>query len=250
MWINIIVGAFFIVLGLAVHAGKWYFLISGYNTMRKEKRANVDIRKIARLIGIFGYANGGIFILMGVLQAAGLNPSMLPATIFLIVSSLVLAFMSQRYDYNLFDERGKMRRGAGKKLLVPVVILLVTAVFVGVLMFFSLQETEVSFLPEGLEIHGMYGDVYAWEDMQNVQLMDNLPRIGARTNGSAIGSKLKGHFRTEEFGAVKLFVDADAPPFIYFEAGEKKVIFNDTDPIATKTTYEKIKAEMAKQPLT
>ena len=32
MWVYIIIGLFFIVIGLAVHVLKWYFLISGYNT--------------------------------------------------------------------------------------------------------------------------------------------------------------------------------------------------------------------------
>ena len=157
MWMYIIIGAFFIILGLAVHVGKLYFLLSGYNTMRRDKKANVDVRKIARLVGIYSYINGGLFLLMGVLDAAGMEPPMMPVFIFLMLSSVALAVMSQRYDYNLFDESGRLRKGAGKKLVIPIAIMVATMVFVGVLMFLSAQETEVSFLDEELEIHGMYG---------------------------------------------------------------------------------------------
>ena len=246
MWVYLIIGASFILLGLAVHVGKFYFLISGYNTARKKNKANIDVRRLARLIGIYSYINGGLFLLMGVLDAAGVDPPMLPVTIFLILSSVALAVMSQRYDYNVFDERGKLRRGAGKKLIMPGVIMVATLVFVGVVMFFSAQETEVSFLDEGLEIHGMYGDVYSWEEISNVQLLEELPNIEVRTNGSAVGSKLKGNFRTTEFGAVKLFVDADVPPFIYFERDDTRIIFNYVDAEDTKTTYQQIKAKATK----
>ena len=246
MWFYLAIGALFIILGLAVHVGKFYFLISGYNTARKKNKANIDVRRLARLIGIYSYINGGLFLLMGVLDAAGVDPPMLPVTIFLILSSVALAVMSQRYDYNVFDERGRLRKGAGKKLIMPGVIMVATLVFVGVVMFFSAQETEVSFLDEGLEIHGIYGDVYRWEEMNNVQLLEELPNIEVRTNGSAVGSKLKGNFRTTEFGAVKLFVDADVPPFIYFERDNTRIIFNYVDAEDTKTTYQQIKAKATK----
>lgn len=244
MWMYIIIGAFFIILGLAVHVGKLYFLLSGYSTMRRDKKANVDVRKIARLVGIYSYINGGLFLLMGVLDAAGMEPPMMPVFIFLMLSSVALAVMSQRYDYNLFDESGRLRKGAGKKLVIPIAIMVATMVFVGVLMFLSAQETEVSFLDEGLEIHGMYGDVYSWEEIDGLRLLEDLPNIEARTNGSAIGSKLKGNFRTTDFGAVKLFVDAEVPPFIYFERGNTRVIFNFSDHNDTKAAYEQIKTRV------
>ena len=75
MWFYIIIGIFFILLGLAVHIFKWYFLISGYNTMSKEKKANVDTEGLGRLMGIYSYVNGGVFIVMGVLQALGIKTS-------------------------------------------------------------------------------------------------------------------------------------------------------------------------------
>ncbi|WP_087758712.1 DUF3784 domain-containing protein [Herbinix luporum] len=65
MWLLIIVGIILIGIGLGVHVFKWYFLISGYNTMSKEKKEKVDIKGLARLLGIYAYINGGLFILAG-----------------------------------------------------------------------------------------------------------------------------------------------------------------------------------------
>lgn len=47
---------FFIVLGVCIKYGKMYFLIAGYNTLSKEKKATYDIEKIASVFrnGMFG----------------------------------------------------------------------------------------------------------------------------------------------------------------------------------------------------
>ena len=66
-------GVFLIVMGLLVHVFKWYFLISGYNTMSKEKKAKVNTEGLGRLIGMYSYVNGGVFIVLGVLHALDLK---------------------------------------------------------------------------------------------------------------------------------------------------------------------------------
>ena len=123
-----------------------------------------------------------------------------------------------------------------KSFIIPGVIGVVSFIFVGVLLFFSSQPTEVNVLEESVEIKGMYGDVYTWESISNVELIKELPTIELRTNGSALGSKLKGHFRTTEYGSVKLFVDADKSPFIFLETDKGIVIFN----LETEEMFEAI----------
>ncbi|MDD3654376.1 MAG: DUF3784 domain-containing protein [Desulfotomaculaceae bacterium] len=73
MWLYIIIGVFLISIGLAVHVFKWYFLIAGYNTVSKEKKAKVNTKGLGRLMGIYAYVNGSVFILVGVLHALGLK---------------------------------------------------------------------------------------------------------------------------------------------------------------------------------
>lgn len=240
MWFNIILGIFFIGIGLAVHVFKWYFLISGYNTMPKEKKANVDTAGLGRLMGIYAYINGGVFIFMGVLQVLGFKPVQTPAFVFFIISTVYLLVKAQKYDGNIFDQDGKIRKGAGKQLAVPAAITVVTFIFVAVLLFFSSRSTEVSVLEEGIEIHGMYGEVYTWETIESVELKEELPTIEMRTNGSALGLNLKGHFRTRELGSVKLFVDAQEPPFIYLETDGGITIFNLENADETKGIFEEI----------
>ncbi len=244
LWINFAVGALFIILGLAVHKRKAYFLIAGYNTMREEDKANVDVAGLARLMGIYFYVNGSIFILMGIMYAAGLRPSTIPALIFLLISTTFVVIKSQKHNRNLFDENGRMRRGSEKKVILPLALLAVAMLFVGLVLLFSAQATEVSFKEEGLEIHGLYGSLYVWEDMYNVRIMEELPRIELRTNGTALGSQMKGNFRTSELETVTLYVDAERPPFIYFEADGQTVILNLKNAEETKAAYEEIRSRL------
>ncbi len=240
MWFHFMMAGFFIAIGLAVHVFKLYFLIAGYNTMSKDKKVNVDTKSLGRLMGIYSYCNGGVFMLMGILHILGLRPGMTPVIVFLSISTVFLLIKAQKYDGNLYDENGKLRKGAGKQLAVPAGITVVALIFVAVVMFFSSQATKVTFLEEGLQIHGMYGQVYDWELIEEVRVIESLPEIERRTNGSAVGSHLKGHFRTTEHGAVKLFVDTKRPPFIHLESNGSITIFNLGNAEETEKTYEEI----------
>lgn len=240
MWFYLILGIFFITLGLGVHVFKWYFLISGYNTMSKEKKANVDTAGLGLLMGLYFYFNGGVLTIMGVLLALGFKPLHIPAIVLFVISTIFFLIKAQKYDGNIYDKDGKIRKGAGKELVIPGVIGFVTLIFVGVLMFFSSQSTKVNILEEGIEIKGMYGDVYTWDSIRTVELITELPTIEMRTNGSALGSNLKGHFRTKELGSVMLFVNTKTPPFIYFETDEGTIIFNLKNEQETRKVFKEI----------
>ncbi len=225
-WIYVLSGVLFIAMGLAVHVLKWYFLIAGYNTMPKEKQANVDTEGLGRLMGMYAYINGMLFIMMGILHALEIRQGISSGLVFFGVSTVYLLVKAQKYDGNLFDQRGKLRKGAGKQFIWPAAITVVSLIFVAGLMHFSSQPTRVTVLETGIQFHGIYGDTYAWESIGDVRLIEELPTITLRTNGSALGSKLKGHFRTKEMGSLKLFVDTKQPPFIYLETDSRGVIFN------------------------
>lgn len=240
MWIFLIIGAMFILSGLAVHVFKWHFLIAGYNTMSKDRQAKVNVEGLGRLMGIYSYVNGAAFILLGILYALGFEYGLIPVLVFSGISTVYLIIRAQKFDHNHFDEKGKMRKGAGKKVAIPFLILGLTIVFVAVLMVYSTQDTEINLLDAGVEIKGMYGDLYAWEAIDKVQLMDSMPNIEARTNGSAVGSHLKGNFRTTEYGKVKLFVDTKIPPFIFLQSNDSIVIFNMADADETRNVYQDI----------
>jgi len=240
MWISFIIAISFIMTGIAIRVFKWYFLISGYNTMSREKKDKVDIEGLARFMGMYLYANGAAFLAAGILQAIGIKAGVTAAWVFFCVSTIFLLVRAQKFDGNIYDENGNLREGAWKQLAIPAGIVAAILIGVAVLMFYSSQPTKVSILEEGLQIHGMYGETYVWETIQEARLMETLPRIEWRSNGSQIGSHLKGNFRAADLGAVKLFVNANKPPFVYLRADNKIVIFNLADEEETEHAYLEI----------
>jgi len=244
MWINFMIGSLLIFVGVAVHLFKWYFLISGYNTMSKEKKAKVDTKGLARLLGMFSYINGGVFILIGILQLFKVDISTAPAYIFLTISTLILLIKAQKYDGNIFNKEGKLIEGASKKLILPFAIVTVTMVAIVFLLFFSSRNTQISIEDTGFMIHGMYGDTYEWTSIQSVALLEEMPLVLTRTNGSALGSKLKGHFNIKSYGSVKLFVDTEKPPYILMLTVDQPVIFNLKDQDETVKAFENLKLKV------
>ena len=240
MWFYFMLAGFFIAIGLAVHVLKWYFLIAGYNTMSREKKEKVDIKGLGKLMGIYSYANGSAFLVVGVLHAIDIKTGITPALVFTGISTVYLLIKAQKYDGNLFNESGKMRKGAGKQLAIPLGITGVTILVVAIIMIFSSQPTKVSLLEEGIQVHGMYGEIYAWDSVESIELKETLPNIEMRTNGSALGALLKGHFRTTEFGTIKLFVNTKKPPFVYLQSNGKITIFNLADAEKTEEKYRQI----------
>lgn len=244
MWLYFVIGSLFISLGLAVHVFKMYFLISGYNTMREEKKANVDTEKLGRLMGVYCYANGGVLILTGMFNALGIEFGLSPSLIFLAVSTVYLLIKAQKYDHNIYDENGKLKKGAWKQLALPLGATAAILIFVATLMLFLSKETKVILLDGGFEIQGIYGDIYSWDSIEEVKLIEELPNIEMRTNGSAVGARLKGHFRTTEFGQVKLFVDAKKEPFICIKTSREIIIFNTDDSERTESLFKEIMAKV------
>ncbi|WP_257195499.1 DUF3784 domain-containing protein [Acetivibrio clariflavus] len=113
MWFCMILGVFFIVMGLMVHVLKWHFLISGYNTMPKEKKAKVDADGLGRLIGIYFYINGGLLIVMGIFQALGFKPVLIPYLIFFGISTVYMLNMMETFMMKMED----CKREHGSNLL-------------------------------------------------------------------------------------------------------------------------------------
>lgn len=237
-------GLLFIGLGRAVHKLRWHWLIAGYNTMPKNKKANVDTDGLGRLIGFYAYGLGVGLMTLAVLVAFGAAWIMTPALMLFAVTTLFVLVKAQRFDHNLFDERGKLRKGAGKEMAWSFggVALVLALLIVGTVFFAKPAEVLVG--QDNIKIAGLYGGSYALSNIQSVELKDELPVITLRTNGLALGSILRGHFRAKDLGSVRLFVDANKPPFVYMHTNSGLIIFNTDSSDKTREVYMTIKVRL------
>ncbi|MGM0385083.1 MAG: DUF3784 domain-containing protein [Actinomycetota bacterium] len=247
MWFSFGMATLLLVIGLLVHAFKMHFLISGYNTMSKAKREKVDVRKVARIIGLWSYANAAVFTVVGFLLALEVQVPIEAPLVFFGVTTLVLLFRAQKYDGNIFDENGNLRPGAGRELALAGAVMGALVIGIILLLFLLSRPLEITASDDGVEIPGLYGTTLAWDTITEVELLEELPRIEIRTNGSAVGSQLRGHFRTAGYGPVRLFVDSDAPPFILTESDGDIVIMNLGSAAETEGLFEQIEDALAER---
>lgn len=99
---------FFSIIGICLIFGKGSWMISGYNAMSKEEKANCDIKKISRAVGIFlliiGVLIGAMFFVIqygitnDVKNIIGYAVGVVAFVV--TVGSIILIIILQKYDKN------------------------------------------------------------------------------------------------------------------------------------------------------
>ena len=232
-----------LIIGVMVKYHHAYWLISGYNTMSKEKKQNVDIEGLANFTGNFCFALAVIISVAMALLTGGYDVAAGVVFALLFPVSIYMLIKAQQYDGNTRNPDGTINHKAKIKLGLVIGFLLITAIGVGILLYQSYQPTEVLITEEFLEIKGLYGEKIAMKDITEIALIQELPQITVRTNGSSLGVRKKGHFRLKDLGAAKLFLDSGEPPFIFIERDgqetkAKPLIINTISEEETKELYD------------
>ncbi|WP_214756228.1 MULTISPECIES: DUF3784 domain-containing protein [unclassified Exiguobacterium] len=242
MWIYLSAGLILFALGFAVHRLGWHFLISGYNTMKREDKARVNIKAVARLIGFMCYGMAVIFLLIAAIHGLGfgLDIPVEPFFGLMLILIVVTLWRAQKYDGNIYDEDGNIRPG-GKKKLIPVVVVLglLVTIVPGLWLWFS-QPTEVTLTDSALVIEGSYGETVPYDEIETVTLTYR-PSLDRRTNGAAVGSRLIGHFRTTDGEDVLVYLDQDIEAAVRIDWSGKPIYVNVESNEATEELYGEVR---------
>lgn len=213
-------------IGYLVRYRKAYWMISGYNTMPAEKKKKVDVEGLGKLMGNMCFILGAIF-LIGIsllyLKQPVAGFAFLGLTVPVIIYTLIAA---QKFDGNTRKESGEMKTSAKFTIGGLVVFLLLLLGFVGFMVYQGFQPASITFENDVLTIAGSYGRSIPRAEINNVELSEVLPEVQRRTNGSAIGDRLRGHFQLKDIGPALLFLDRGKPPFIRIETGSDTIFLN------------------------
>lgn len=210
-------------------------LISGYNTMTKAQKENMDIE------GLSTYMRNG-FIVMGLIIILGhyafkwmgftmIADSLIPAVI--LVGVIYMVIRARRFDHN----KDKGIRSKLKKIVVAFVL-----VFAIGGIGYGLIPSSVHFYEDSVEFTGKYGIEIHFAAIERVQLTGKRPDIRGRTNGLSLGSVKKGFFNVDEFGNSRLLIHSNKGPYLIIsKTDDKDIIINFKDEAETERTYQRIR---------
>ena len=124
-------------------------------------------------------------------------------------------------------------------VVITAVILIASAVLVFVLLTGSKKPPVYTVSGTSLGISAQFGETVALSDITGVQLRDTMPDNLKRTNGAALGTILKGNFKSGG-DSMKIYADTSAPPFIYIDTASGLVIINDQTADKTRALFREL----------
>jgi hypothetical protein len=213
----ILMSALFAIVGLSVTKNNARYLLSGYNTMSEEEKADVDIENYIPYFRKFHLFLAGSFLIIGLVlnvydaSYAGMFMAFFPLGV---------------YVYFIIKSQKYYRKKKKSWTLVPVIILLIIIVFVGSIFFMGLREDKLVITGETLTLSGYYGKTLNRSDVQKIELSQTIPPVILKTNGFAVGSIKKGYFKTAEGEIVKLIVQSEHSPIIKITKNDGTKIFS------------------------
>jgi len=229
-----------VILGICVKYFRMYWLISGYNTMSAEKKRNVDVVSLGNLMGLFCFVLAGLIFLLMLFLTLDQVGLAIAAAVFMMAAIIYFMISSQKYDANTRNWDGTMKLRSKIVLGGTVAFLVIVFIGIGILLYQGQQAPVYTVSSSSLEISAIYGETLNFKDIKALSISDKLPEIQMKTNGSALGSILKGYFLMEDLGEVRLFLNADVPPYITIVTAEETIILNTGETDKTKALYTEL----------
>ena len=249
-WTDLIMGAILMLTGWLVY--KFPMMISGVNTMSKERLAKVDLEGLKRVMRNALLISGAVIILFGGLSTLvhipeGVHFALIMAVIFGMVVAVIL--LSRRYDAGMQGEEGrKERRKSRITLIIVAVILLATVIF----FFVGTKPAKVEVSEDYIMAKGGgYSASIPLNDITEANVLTDWPDFPVRTNGIATDDVGIGHFRKKGGESCMLFVCADGGPLLEVRTVDGKLYYlNCATEEETLEMIEKVKEAIHKRPST
>ena len=195
-------------------------LLSGFNTLSKEKQAQVDLKGLLQTMRDYHFKIGGGSTLVALILYF-LNWK--DAAMFTVTFGPILGYFYLIPKMQEFY--GEAATGIQSQAKIGVVILAVVVLGVGGMLVYGYQDNQLEISSEELIFSGMYGLEIQKGAVAELQILDRLPKITKRTNGFATQHMLKGKFRTADGKKVHLILNARQGPFLEINRSKKPTVY-------------------------
>lgn len=230
-WVLIIYG------GLAYLFAKKenYFLLNGY-----EKRPDEEKEYLKE---------------SGYLQATA---KLLVYSFWVLLASFIIGFFPVPYGFEIgmgvfivtllggliWVQRYEVPRKRNRMRWLIGGISVATIGFIGWLVIDGFTDNTFIVTEETFEVTGSYGFEWETADIVDVQLLDELPEVRMRINGTSIGGIAKGKYRIEDpFGTGRLLIQNgdETNVVLYIETADDFVMISRETDEETKVLYEEVR---------
>jgi len=215
----------FIVLAIFMLNGKGAFLIAGYNTMGRDKKALYNEKAVCKAVGkLLLVLTALMFLFPLAMQLDAMWLFWVAFALFMVVSIgfAIYANTGNRYRIagvtGVAGVRAPMTQGKKVAIVVSVGITVLVLIGMGLMFFFGERDPIIHIQNNSIQISAMYGLTIDNSDIAEINLINQSMRdigVGARTNGyGGFGEALKGNFSSASHGQVLLFVYSSSSPTI------------------------------------
>jgi hypothetical protein len=235
MWVLIFVQLFvivlFLILGWAIRSKKKYSLLSGFATRSKEEQQELIENGFPQKCGALLQLTAlGMLLLLPILF-----------TDFKFAIELQYGFMLVLLLGGfVYLSKYEIPRKRKRSYIISTIFLVVTLSFVVGLYILGYQDYNLVTKKDTFEITGMYGDEWELENIQQIELLEKMPKVLSKQNGFGMATMAKGHFNVKGYGSSLLFINKDSSPYLYIELKNKRIFINNEDSNQTKKWYEEL----------
>lgn len=227
--------ALFLILGWAVRFKKAYWLISGFSFRPEEEKKRLIENRYPQKTGslLIGTA-------LGMLLLLPLSFTEFRFAMDVQFGFMIVVLLGGFIYISKFEVAEKRKRS----YIIGIIVFSVTLGSLIYLTVSSHKGYEMSLQEDGFEITGMYGDEWAYEDIQDVQLLEQMPEVTWKQNGIGLPTLAQGHFNVTGYGSSLLFIQKEFSPVLYIELEDEHVFVNSKDGRVTREWFEEFRQEI------
>lgn len=228
-YMNLGFGIFMIFMGWLCY--RYPKFINPYGGMPPERQALVDIDGLKKALAITMGVDGLLLIVLFALGISGLVSIVLAGYLMPIIMLAMLPFFfifMRRYNGYGRDASGSSYfgrpLGSGSKIAIIITPLVMLSVLALILV--SAKPAIITNEEDHISISGIYGREIPYSDIVSMEVLEKMPAMQMRVNGSSMGSMSKGWYITEEGEKCLLFVNDKGGPYIEIRTADQLVFMN------------------------
>ncbi|MCF0201664.1 MAG: DUF3784 domain-containing protein [Bacteroidales bacterium] len=248
-YFNLFLGLFFVLMAWLVYLKPE--LINPYGNMQPEQKALVDIVGLKRSLAIIFAVCAGLLLLISLLGFLHLIPATITefasagVAILMLIPLTVAMIRHNGFGHDASGEKGErkwMRFGwHSKTLLVSLPGLLVLLIVVPLLLF-AARPPQVT-VENGVlhAVSGVYKRDVALDEIKSMKVLDGMPTMKKRVNGTGLASRSLGLFRTTESEDCFVLVEHNGGPCLELRTDSELMYLNCKTPEGTHKLIEDLK---------